>query len=185
MAKVVSVGAVFVGYAAQIQNIWKGQFADGAVEEPGQFLHFKIRAIQAKDRVSSNQIGDQRSRRRQHLHSLPFRRILINGCRFIHDYLDVVQFRQRGFDLSSHLSPFQSAIAAPQGRNREKIDVKHYLMVDAHYTWWNCGKSYLCRIIDMLHMGYVDEVIFGREVIAELPRIVKEWVVLARRGRRP
>ena len=65
-------------------------------------------------------------------------------------------------------------------REHEKIDVKHYLMVDARYTWWDCGKSYLCRIVDMLHMGYVDEVLFGREVVTEMPRIVKEWVALAR-----
>jgi hypothetical protein len=54
-----------------------------------------------------------------------------------------------------------------------------WLTVDAHYTWWDCGKSYLCRIVDMLHMGYVDEVLFGREVVSEMPRIVKEWVALA------
>lgn len=65
-------------------------------------------------------------------------------------------------------------------RKHEGIDVKHYLMVDAHYTWWDCGKSYLCRIVDMLHMGYVDEVLFGREVVEELPRMVKEWVALAK-----
>jgi hypothetical protein len=65
-------------------------------------------------------------------------------------------------------------------REHEGIDVKHYLMVDAHYTWWDCGKSYLCRIVDMLHMGYVDEVLFGREIVAEIPRIVKEWVALAK-----
>jgi hypothetical protein len=65
-------------------------------------------------------------------------------------------------------------------REHEKIDVKHYLMVDAHYTWWDCGKSYLCRIVDMLHMGYVDEVLFGHEVVDEMPRIVKEWVALAK-----
>ncbi|MEN6451099.1 MAG: hypothetical protein ABFC96_11460 [Thermoguttaceae bacterium] len=68
-------------------------------------------------------------------------------------------------------------------REHEKIDVKHYLMIDAHYTWWDCGKSYLCRIIDMLHMGYVDEVLFGREVTQELPRIVKEWVTLLQAAR--
>ena len=57
----------------------------------------------------------------------------------------------------------------------EKIDIKHYLMVDAYSTWWKQGISYLCRMIDMLHMGYVDEILFGREVVIELPRIVKEW----------
>jgi len=58
----------------------------------------------------------------------------------------------------------------------EHIDIKHYMMVDAHYTWWECGKAYLCRMFDMLHMGYVDEILFGREVVEELPRIVREWV---------
>ena len=38
-------------------------------------------------------------------------------------------------------------------REHEKIDVKHYLMVDDFNTWWNMGRSYLCRIIDMLHNG--------------------------------
>ena len=64
-------------------------------------------------------------------------------------------------------------------REHENIDVRHYLFVDAHFTWWVCGKSYLCRIVDMLHMGYVDEVLFGYEVVEELPRIVREWVATA------
>ena len=66
-------------------------------------------------------------------------------------------------------------------QEHEGIEVKHYLMVDSHYTWWNCGKSYLCRIIDMLHMGYVDEVLFGYEIIGRLSYIVKEWVELVKR----
>lgn len=65
-------------------------------------------------------------------------------------------------------------------RKSEGIDCKHYLIVDAHYTWWKCGRSYLCRIIDMLHMGYVDEALFGTEVIDRLPELVTEWVVLAK-----
>ena len=62
----------------------------------------------------------------------------------------------------------------------EKIKVLHYLMLDAHYTWWDCGKPYLCRIVDMLHMGYADEVLFGYEVIERLPEIVRGWVHLVR-----
>jgi len=58
----------------------------------------------------------------------------------------------------------------------ENIRVLHYLIIDAHYTWWGCGKSYLCRIVDMLHMGYVDEVIVGREVITRVPELVAGWV---------
>ena len=65
-------------------------------------------------------------------------------------------------------------------REHEQIEVKHYLMADAHYTWWECGKAYLCRIFDMLHMGYADEILFGREVVEEMPRIVSEWVEIYR-----
>lgn len=61
-------------------------------------------------------------------------------------------------------------------REHEDIHIEHLLMVDSHYTWWKCGKSYLCRIIDMLHMGYVDEVLFGSEVAEELPGIVNGWI---------
>lgn len=60
----------------------------------------------------------------------------------------------------------------------EKIEVKHYLMIDGYQTWWEDGKSYLCRVVDMLNMGYVDEVLIGREVVSALPGIVKSWAKL-------
>src|SRR5262249_52379204 len=63
--------------------------------------------------------------------------------------------------------------------------VRHYLMIDDHFTWWDCGRSYLCRVIDMLHMGYVDEVLFGTEVMERLPTIVKEWVKIFRKRSKP
>lgn len=57
------------------------------------------------------------------------------------------------------------------------VDVQLVLMVDAYYTWWiKGGIPYLCRLIDLLHMGYVDEILFGSEVIFRLPEIVKTWV---------
>ena len=62
--------------------------------------------------------------------------------------------------------------------DNEGIDVKHYLMVDAYDTWWKMGKSYLCRMVDMLHLGYVDEVLFGREVVERIPELTKEWLSL-------
>lgn len=61
-------------------------------------------------------------------------------------------------------------------RNYNGMDVKHYLIVDDHFTWWKKGKSYLCRIIDMLHMGLVDEVLFGKEVVTRWPEIVRSWL---------
>jgi hypothetical protein len=53
--------------------------------------------------------------------------------------------------------------------------VQHILFIDDYFTWWECGRSYLCRMIDMLHMGYVDEIMFGREVLARLPELAQEW----------
>jgi hypothetical protein len=54
--------------------------------------------------------------------------------------------------------------------------INHYLIVDDYYTWWTCGRSYLCRLIDSMHMGLVTEVIFGKEVIERIPLIVKDWL---------
>lgn len=61
-------------------------------------------------------------------------------------------------------------------RANEDIEVLHYLMVDDFNTWWNDGKSYLCRMVDMLHMGFVDEVLFGREVVDRVPALAREWL---------
>ncbi len=57
----------------------------------------------------------------------------------------------------------------------EKSRILHYLVVDDRFTWWECGRSYLCRIVDMLHAGLVDEVLFGREVLTRWPQIVATW----------
>jgi hypothetical protein len=54
--------------------------------------------------------------------------------------------------------------------------IEHYLLVDDRYTWWDCGRSYLCRLLDAMHMGLVDEVIFGREVLDRWPEIVRGWL---------
>jgi len=68
-------------------------------------------------------------------------------------------------------------------KEHEGIHILHYLIIDAYYTWWECGRSYLCRIFDALHMGYIDEVLFGYEVIERLPNIVKQWVRIAKKNR--
>ena len=62
----------------------------------------------------------------------------------------------------------------------ERIKIDHCLFVDSHFSWWGQGKSYLCRLIDLLHMGLVDEVLFGTEVTQRLPLLVARWVREAR-----
>lgn len=68
-------------------------------------------------------------------------------------------------------------------RDQENIDVHHYLFIDDYYTWWDCGRSYLCRIVDIMHMGLIDEVLFGKEVTTRLPVLVKEWVKESKRSK--
>jgi hypothetical protein len=58
---------------------------------------------------------------------------------------------------------------------REERKVHHYLIVDDHFTWWVKGRSYLCRVVDAVHVGLVDEAIFGREVLTRWPEIVSTW----------
>jgi len=66
-------------------------------------------------------------------------------------------------------------------RRSTQQNVRHYLMVDDYFTWWTKGRSYLCRIIDMLHMGLLTEALFGKEVVDRLPILVREWVATLER----
>lgn len=59
-------------------------------------------------------------------------------------------------------------------RNETGMEVELYLMTDG-YEAWQSGVSYICRIIDILNMGYIDAAIFGEEVFTQWPDIVDEW----------
>lgn len=52
--------------------------------------------------------------------------------------------------------------------------IKHVLFVDGYKTWWTDGKPYLCRIIDAVNAGLLDEVIIGREVLERWPEFIRE-----------
>jgi hypothetical protein len=58
-------------------------------------------------------------------------------------------------------------------RSRMGRDIAHFLFIDDKFTWWDCGRSYLCRMVDMLHTRHVDEIFFGREVLTDWqPRLL-------------
>lgn len=62
-------------------------------------------------------------------------------------------------------------------RKKHGINIQHYLIIDSYQTWWHGGGiPYLCRLVDAMHMGLVDEVIVGRQVIARWPEIVRSWL---------
>ena len=54
--------------------------------------------------------------------------------------------------------------------------VYHVLFVDSYRTWWVQGKSYLCRLVDAMNSGGVDEVIVGAEVLTRWPELLREII---------
>lgn len=56
--------------------------------------------------------------------------------------------------------------------NKYGKKVIHVFFADAYKTWWEDGKSYLCRMIDILNAGLADEVIIGREVFTRWPELL-------------
>lgn len=54
--------------------------------------------------------------------------------------------------------------------------VYHILFIDAYRTWWIQGKSYLCRLVDAMNSGVVDEVIVGREVFTRWPELLRSII---------
>ena len=52
----------------------------------------------------------------------------------------------------------------------------HVLFIDSYHTWWKQGKSYLCRLVDALNIGLVDEVIIGKEVLQRWPELLSEII---------
>jgi hypothetical protein len=61
------------------------------------------------------------------------------------------------------------------------VNVEHYLFVDDRYTWWDLGRPYLARIVDMLHAGLLSAAFFGREVVEEWPGVVASWPLSPRK----
>ena len=49
------------------------------------------------------------------------------------------------------------------------------MFIDSHYTFWGQGKSYLCRFIDTLNMGLIDELIVGKEVLTRWREVLTEF----------
>ena len=59
--------------------------------------------------------------------------------------------------------------------NRTGENVHHVILIDGYYTFWVKGKSYLCRFIDALNMGLIDDLIIGREVLTEWEKILQDF----------
>lgn len=54
------------------------------------------------------------------------------------------------------------------------IDIISVLFVDDKFSWWTLGRSYLCRLIDILHSGHVDYIFFGKEALTEWGVLLQE-----------
>lgn len=60
--------------------------------------------------------------------------------------------------------------------NSLDLKIDHILFVDDYFTWWELGRSYLCRLLDILNMGYADYIFFGKEVVTEWPQYLDEKI---------
>ena len=59
--------------------------------------------------------------------------------------------------------------------NRTGESVHHVMLIDSYDTFWTKGKSYLCRFIDALNMGLIDDLLIGREVLTEWEKILRKY----------
>lgn len=72
-------------------------------------------------------------------------------------------------------------ITALDGYERAEVEavtgvpIDHLIIVDAYDTWWIKGKSYLCRLVDLVNMGKVTHLLCGRETVRELPSLAEHW----------
>lgn len=64
------------------------------------------------------------------------------------------------------------------------IHVNHYAILDGREQWQS-RKSDFRRAVDLLYMGLLDELVVGRAVLTEWPRIVRENITLAQADHRP
>jgi hypothetical protein len=95
------------------------------------------------------------------------------ACWEIKEYYGTTTFGSRVAD--GIYETIMDGLEIAELREHVRHNLRHYLIVDDRFTWWEMGRSYLCRIVDMLHMGLVDEVLFGREVLTRWPEIVTSW----------
>lgn len=89
----------------------------------------------------------------------------------IKEYYGTTSFGSRVAD-----GVYESQLDGYELQRFEKLTGKqiyHALIVDDYYTWWIKGRSYLCRLIDILNEGLVDEVIVGREVLTRWPEVLR------------
>jgi hypothetical protein len=64
------------------------------------------------------------------------------------------------------------------------IGVKHYVFLDGR-DQWAARRADLRRALDLMEMGLVDELIVGREVLTEWPRIVKQLCKAVKQAPKP
>lgn len=58
------------------------------------------------------------------------------------------------------------------------IHVNHYAIIDG-LAQWTARKADFRRAIDLLYMGLLDELIIGKEILIEWPRIIRENITSA------
>jgi hypothetical protein len=90
----------------------------------------------------------------------------------VKEFYSSTSFGSRIADAIYEIMLFHEELSTLHNETGQEIEL--YLMTDGYEAWQN-GVSYICRIIDILNMGYIDATIFGEEVFTQWPDIVDNW----------
>lgn len=90
----------------------------------------------------------------------------------VKEFYSSTTFGSRIADAIYEIMLFSEELDTLHNETGEEVEL--YLMTDG-YEAWQSGVSYICRIIDVVNMGYIDAAIFGEEVFTQWPDIVAEW----------
>jgi hypothetical protein len=90
----------------------------------------------------------------------------------VKEFYSSTTFGSRIADAIYEMMLFSEEAQTLQEETNQELDL--YLMTDG-YEAWKKGVSYICRIIDILNMEYIDAAIFGEEVFTQWPDIVNSW----------
>lgn len=108
-------------------------------------------------------------------------RRLDGACPALHNPAAIWEVKEfyRGKSFGSRIADavYESMLVGEELTKLEQqygIKVYHYLIVDGGEEW-SRGKSYICRIIDILNMGLIDAAILGGEVTTQWPDVVNSW----------
>ena len=103
-------GTILVGFELEIERVVDPEQMDRPPEEPSEFLHLQIGALNSEDPIAPNHLRHERHRRSQLFHAGPPGDILLFRRRFEDKNFDSLEIAQNALHLGSHFAPIDPPI---------------------------------------------------------------------------